>query len=138
MSPGEYRGFIRFFQSYATNNMLNKHNLRSVLFKYNIKPTNDELQQMIDCISVNTVGINLQGFIDYMSTWAGFRDQEQEYAECFRVYDRSGMGKLTREDIKYVMAKLGNDKMDIDQLMDMYSKDGVIAYDEFVQMMKKY
>ncbi len=54
MSPGEYRGFIRFFQSYATNNMLNKHNLRSVLFKYNIKPTNDELQQMIDCISVNS------------------------------------------------------------------------------------
>ncbi len=27
------------------------------------------------------------------------------------------------------MAKLGNDKMDIDSLMDMYSKDGVIAYD---------
>ncbi len=30
---------------------------------------------------------------------------------------------------RYVMAKLGNDKMDIDSLMDMYSKDGVIAYD---------
>ena len=55
---------------------------------------------MYCAILLVAVGINLQGFIDYMSTWAGFRDQEQEYAECFRVYDRSGMGKLTREDIK--------------------------------------
>ena len=38
--------------------------------------------------------------MDYMSTWVGFRDQEQEYAECFRIYDRSGKGVLTRDDIK--------------------------------------
>ncbi len=46
------------------------------------------------------MAIDLQAFVDYMATWTGFRDSDQEYAECFRIYDRSGRGELTREDIK--------------------------------------
>ena len=53
LSPGQYRGFVRYFQSFATNNTMNKHDLRGVLYKHGINATNSELQQMIDAISVD-------------------------------------------------------------------------------------
>ena len=54
LTPGQYRGFVRYFQSFATNGIMNKHDLRSVLYKHGVNPTNDELQQMIDAISVDS------------------------------------------------------------------------------------
>lgn len=65
-----------------------------------------------------------------MSSYKKFRDQEAEYAEAFRIYDISGNGVLTREDIKYCMNKIGI-KVDLDQLMDTVdtNRDGNIDYD---------
>ena len=53
LTPGQYRGFIRFFQTFASEGELTKHDLRAILFKYDVIPTNDELQDMIDSLSVD-------------------------------------------------------------------------------------
>merc|ERR1712212_51892 len=137
----QYRGFVRFFNQSQNNNILGKRELAGILSKYNLNPSDSELQQMIDAVSVDSQGITWEAFIDYVSTWTGFRDQEQEYAEAFRIYDRSGTGELSREDIRYVLNKLGTGitEAEITALIDEadINKDGAIQYDEFVKLMKK-
>ena len=44
--------------------------------------------------------IDMQAFIDYMATYRDFRDNDQEYAECFRTFDKENKGKLSRSDIQ--------------------------------------
>ena len=45
-------------------------------------------------------GVSLQAFLDYMATYQDFRDQETEYAECFRTFDKTASGKINRTEIK--------------------------------------
>ena len=75
-------------------------------------------------------GINWQCFIDLVSSYTSFRDVEQEYADAFRIYDVSKNGVLSRDDIKYVMGKLGIN-VNIDDLMEEVDKnhDNRIDYD---------
>ena len=42
----------------------------------------------------------MQAFIDYMATYRDFRDNDREYAECFRTFDKENKGKLSRSDIQ--------------------------------------
>ena len=42
----------------------------------------------------------MQGFIDYMATYRDFRDNDAEYAECFRTFDKDNSGTLSRQEIK--------------------------------------
>ena len=45
-------------------------------------------------------GIDLQCFLDYMATYRDYRDNDQEYAECFRTFDKDNSGSLSRGEIK--------------------------------------
>ena len=65
-----------------------------------------------------------------MGSYTSFRNEVEEYQEAFRIYDISGNGYLTREDIKYIMQKL-NMKLDVDRLMEEVdtNRDNKIDYD---------
>ncbi|XP_013384152.1 calmodulin-like [Lingula anatina] len=93
---------------------------------------------MIDAISVESSGISFQAFVDYCSGYTSLRKEEEEYLEAFRVLDSSGTGRLSKDDIKYVASKLGIVGFDADDVMAKIDtkQDGVIDYEEFVQMMK--
>merc|ERR1712062_951833 len=95
LSPQQHRGFVRFFNQSQNMNKLGKRELAAILSKYDIRATDGELQLMIDSISIDSNGIGLQAFMDYVSTWSSLRDQDQEYAEAFRIYDRSAQGLST-------------------------------------------
>ncbi|KAL4224706.1 hypothetical protein ACF0H5_015401 [Mactra antiquata] len=112
---------------------MGRNEVRAALNRAGTSPSNAELQQIIDLVSVDPNGISWQCFIDYVSSYTKFRDQEAEYAEAFRIYDVSGSGVLTRDDIKYVMQKLGLN-VDIDRLMDEVdsNRDGTIDYDGMI------
>lgn len=75
-------------------------------------------------------GISWQAFVDYVCSYTQLRDVESEYRDAFRIYDVSGTGMLSRDDIKYVMGKLGI-KCDLDELMNAVdtNRDGTIEYD---------
>ncbi|XP_053384580.1 calmodulin-like protein [Mercenaria mercenaria] len=137
-NPATYAGFLSYFNTNSHNGVLGSNELRAALVRAGANPSNQEIQQMIGLISVDPTGISWQCFIDYVSSYTKFRDQEAEYAEAFRIYDISGNGVLTRDDIKYCMEKIGI-RVDLDQLMDSVdtNHDGNIDYDEFCAMMKK-
>lgn len=81
-------------------------------------------------IHFSAQGITWQAFIDYVCSYTQLRDVESEYRDAFRIYDVSGCGMLSREDIKYVMGKLGI-KCDVEELMNLVdtNRDGTIEYD---------
>ncbi|KAL5014569.1 hypothetical protein ScPMuIL_008839 [Solemya velum] len=138
VSPSQYAGFLSYFNRLSVNGYMGRQELRAALIKAGVNPTMDEIQCIIDSISVDSRGIKFQGFIDFVSTYSALRDAEQEYAEAFRIFDRKGTGELSKEDIKYVMQKLGID-VDVEKLfkeVDL-NNDGFLQYDEFVCLMKK-
>ena len=51
-------------------------------------------------VTILASGISLQAFLDYMATYQDFHDQETEYAECFRTFDKTASGKINRTEIK--------------------------------------
>jgi len=65
-----------------------------------------------------------------VSSYSSLRDVESEYRDAFRIYDVSGTGVLSRDDIKYVLGKL-NIRVNLDELMDQVdtNRDGSIEYD---------
>jgi len=79
-------------------------------------------------------GIDWQAFVDYVSSYSSLRDVESEYRDAFRIYDVSGTGVLSRDDIKYVLGKL-NIRVNLDELMDQVdtNRDGSIEYDGKLQ-----
>ena len=59
-----------------------------------------DIQIMKQFVTISASGISLQAFLDYMATYQDFRDQETEYAECFRTFDKTASGKINRTEIK--------------------------------------
>ncbi len=47
-------------------------------------------------------GLDLQAFLDYIATHVDYRDNDQEYAECFRIFDKDNSGTLSRDEIRSV------------------------------------
>ncbi|KAL5007964.1 hypothetical protein ScPMuIL_013545 [Solemya velum] len=136
VTPAQYAGFLSVFNRSSSNGYLGRCELKALLERSGINATGAEVQQMIDCISVDCQGITFQAFIDLVSDYQSLRDVDNEYAEAFRLYDRTGSGKLTRDDITYVTKKLALN-MNVDTMFKEMGKSDSIDYDDFVQLMKK-
>lgn len=80
-------------------------------------------------MSISARGINFQAFVDYISEYQPLRDAKSEYTDAFRIYDRSGTGMISREDVTFVMKKLGV-PCNLDELFSQIetNKQGQIGY----------
>ena len=139
LSGSHYLALLKFFNSYQRDNVMGKQELRAVLSRKGINPTDSELQQMIDSISVESSGISFQAFVDYISEYDGLRNQDKDYSAAFNIFDRSGTGELSREDLAAVIGKMGQKGTDVDAIINACDKnnDGKIQFDEFIEVMKK-
>ncbi|CAH1793505.1 unnamed protein product, partial [Owenia fusiformis] len=139
ISGSQYLGLLKFFNSYQRNNVLGKQELRAILSRRDIKPTDTELQQMIDSISVESSGISFQAFVDYISVSPRLRDQEKDYSAVFSIFDRSGNGEISRGELTIVLVKMGRRYTEANAILEACdkNKDGKIQYDEFIEVMKK-
>ncbi|CAH1793506.1 unnamed protein product, partial [Owenia fusiformis] len=139
ISGSQYLGLLKFFNSYQRNNVLGKQELRAILSRRDINPTDSELQQMIDSISVESSGIGFQAFVDYISECPGLRDQEKDYSAAFSIFDRTGNGEINRGELAIVLVKMGHRFTESDAILEACdkNKDGKIQYDEFIEVMKK-
>jgi len=88
------------------------------------------------------------GSIDYTEFIAATLEQSKYMKDevmwsAFRVFDKDGDGKITREELRSVIANSGDDLARVDadvaaMIQDADTdKDGVISYDEFKAMMQK-
>lgn len=139
LSGAQYQGIVEYFNKHSAGGVIGRNELKAVLStKCGANVTSQVLTEMIDMISVDGNGIGLQAFVDYCAVYTSLRNQDQEYADAFRIYDRSGTGQLRRDDVKYIMGKLGVAEFNADALMDKVDLDGngVIDFEEFKKMME--
>jgi len=102
-------------------------------------PTEAELGDMI-----NEVDLDGNGVIDFpefllMMARKNSPDQEAEIKDAFKVFNKSGSGRLTKDELKTALTALGEKLTDeeIGEMMEEadLDKDGGLKYDEFVKIM---
>eukprot|EP00808_Paulinella_micropora_P027697 g19876.t1 len=102
-----------------------------------LKPTDEELKRLIQ--EVDTVGdgdLNFTDFLRMMSEKLKHLDQEQEVKQAFQVMDPYDKGSITMEQLRAVMAKLGEEltQQDLDLVKRRVGSD-TIEFDQFLSLM---
>lgn len=103
-------------------------------------PSDAELQDMINEVDADGNGtIDFGEFLTMMAKKIDGNDREEEIRQAFKVFDKDGNGYVTADELKAVMASLG-EKLSDAEVMEMVKEadsngDGKIDYQEFVKMM---
>ena len=103
-------------------------------------PTESELCDIINEIDTGSGTIDFTNFANLMAAKMHHEDYyEDELIEAFKVFDRDGNGLISKAELKYVLANLGENLTDdeIDEMLtgDDIDGNGMIKYEEVVKMM---
>ena len=116
------------------------HELRLVMENLGLKPTQDELDDIIRDIDKDMDGqIDYNEFLRLMSTKLKDAQTQDELTEAFAVFDNTGQGYFTARELSDVsqMLKCNFTKDDIQEMIAVADLDGDthIDYEEFVKIM---
>ena len=125
-----------------TSGSISKDELKGVMKKLGSNPTDDEIQVMINSVDDNGDGeIDFDEFLVLMSAKKknSKEDPDKELKDAFKVFDADGSGTISRDELKKLMKRLGQNLTDseLDAMMDEVDTDksGEIDFKEFKSMM---
>ena len=100
-----------------------------------------DLNQMVNEIDVDGNGvIDFSEFLNLMSKMFAITSNDDDLAEAFKVFDRDANGHIQGNELKQVMANLGEymTAEEADEIVREADLDGdnAIDCDEFIKMMK--
>mmetsp|Transcript_24132 Transcript_24132/g.56661 ORF Transcript_24132/g.56661 Transcript_24132/m.56661 type:complete len:155 (-) Transcript_24132:363-827(-) len=104
-------------------------------------PTDEELHQMIEESDQNHDGvIDFQEFLDMVRRQEILQTNEPDIGlEAFKVFDVDGDGFITAEELRQIMAKLGETLTDeeVEMMIDEadVDGDGQVSYKEFSKLL---
>lgn len=82
--------------------------LGTILRSLDQTPTEAELQDMVNEVDGDGDGkIDFSEFLTAMARQMRDTDSEEEIREAFKVFDKSGNGFVSPDELKHVMANLG-------------------------------
>ncbi|KAL9556128.1 hypothetical protein MBANPS3_002020 [Mucor bainieri] len=114
--------------------------LGTVLRKFGMKPTDAELQDMVNDVDADGNGnIDFTEFLGLVKNMKTNTDETDDLKEAFKVFDVDGNGLIDREELRKVMSSL-NESLSEEELDAMIKEadtngDGQISFDEFKVMM---
>ena len=116
---------------------INLTELENIMKSIGQKPSESELQDMINEIDIDGEGvITFDGFISLMEKKLRDADTEEELIESFKVFDKDGIGLISSENLRDVVVSLGMkfSQEEIDEMIREADNDGdgFINYEEFV------
>ncbi|CAH1116262.1 unnamed protein product [Phaedon cochleariae] len=120
---------------------ISKAELGRVMRFLDFRPTDNELNQMIRAADIDGNGtINFDEFLVMMTKHAQQIDEEEEIRQIFRTFDKRHKGIIYPQDIKAVMAELGEEltQEEIDAMIVEVdpNRSGLIDYKKFEILMK--
>eukprot|EP00977_Amphora_coffeiformis_P007269 scaffold1581_cov169-Amphora_coffeaeformis.AAC.5 len=117
--------------------------LKHVMTELGNKPTDEEIQDMINLVDVNGDNeIDFDEFIVLMRLRMGDsgEDAEQNLRDVFDIFDADGSGYIDRDEMRVLMKKLAQDltEEEITLIMDEVDQDGdnQISFEEFRTLVK--
>ncbi|XP_010273771.1 PREDICTED: probable calcium-binding protein CML18 [Nelumbo nucifera] len=131
------------FRSFDRNNdgSLTELELGSLLRSLGLKPSQDQLDSLIQKADMNSNGlIEFSEFValvspDLLCTKSPYT--EEQLQKLFQIFDRDGNGYITAAELAHSMAKLGH-ALTVEELTGMIKEadtdgDGRINFQEFAQ-----
>ncbi|KAF3335978.1 putative calcium-binding protein CML17 [Carex littledalei] len=131
------------FRSYDRNNdgSLTQLELRSLLRSLGLKPTQDQLDALIQQADINSNGlVEFSEFVALVSPELLSNNcpySEDQLKQLFEMFDRDGNGYITAAELAHSMAKLGH-ALTAEELTGMIKEadtdgDGQINFQEFAR-----
>ncbi|XP_039144986.1 calmodulin-like [Dioscorea cayenensis subsp. rotundata] len=114
--------------------------LGTVMRSLGQNPTEDELKAMIDDVDADLNGtIDFSEFLNLMVHKMEDADSEKEMREAFKIFDKDQNGLISADELRSVMANLG-EKLTDEEVNEMIREadidgDGQVNYEEFVRIM---
>ncbi|KAJ8904381.1 hypothetical protein NDN08_000900 [Rhodosorus marinus] len=114
--------------------------LGGVMRSLDSTPSEEVLRMMISEVDADGNGsIDFAEFLTLMARKMKQSDGQDEILEAFKVFDKDGSGKISAEELRNVLLKLGEnltseEATDLIKAADL-NGDGEIDYEEFVKMM---
>lgn len=113
--------------------------LMTVMNVMGIRPTQDQLQEMIQAVDTDGNGtIEFEEFIALMARRMLKDDGQAELDEAFKLFDADGSGTISLEEVRDLMTSVGQGltEEEINELMTMADVDGngQISLEEFKAM----
>jgi len=141
LSEGQIAEFKEAFSLFnkAQDGFITLKELGAAMRSLGHNPSEPELGDMI-----NEVDLDGNGVIDFpefllMMSRKNSPEPESEIKEAYKVFNKSGSGRLTKDELKTALTALGEKLTDeeIGEMMEEadLDKDGGLKYDEFVKIM---
>ncbi|KAJ3123441.1 calmodulin-like 3 [Physocladia obscura] len=124
------------------DNHITPAELALVMRQFGLDATDGEVHDLVAEIDVDGNGaIEFDEFIDLMARKMREVDSEEELRSAFKVFDEDGNGFISAQELRHVMASMGENLSDGDiaAMLNDYdvNGDGQIDYNEFLAMMAK-
>jgi len=142
LTPRELLEFERAFAmlDYEKDGTVTTKELNHFMHKLGKKPTESELQEMINAVDTNGNGdIEFTEFLNSMTQKMCQEPNDDEVREVFRIFDKDNSGYITVDNIRVVMLDL-NIQLGEEELEEMVrdadmDADGYVSYEDFFGMM---
>ncbi len=119
---------------------ISTNELGTVMRSLGQNPTEEELVIMIEEVDEDSSGtIDFKEFLGLMAKKMQDIDTEDDLIDAFRVFDMDGNGCISANELKFVLANLG-ERISDEEIEEMIRDsdtdgDGLIDYKEFIRIL---
>uniref|UniRef100_A0A0D9XTM5 EF-hand domain-containing protein n=1 Tax=Leersia perrieri TaxID=77586 RepID=A0A0D9XTM5_9ORYZ len=144
LSEQQISDFRDAFSLFDKNNdgCISREELATVLTSLGMAPSQEDLQDMIVAVDEDGNGtIEFDEFLSIMKKklHENGNDDEEELRKAFRIFDKDDNGFISPNELRMVMASLGDEltEHEIDDMMKAAdtNNDGQVDYEEFKRVM---
>ena len=139
ISDDQLRSFKKTFNHFAKKGEMKPEDLPNAFKMLGIKPTDDEIREMLEEIG-NETPIDLIEFTICVYYFLRGADSQEELINAFKIFDKKNEGKLPAATITKILTSLKHpvSQQLIDDTLKQLDTDGkhMIDYAEMIRMMR--
>ncbi|EAY00901.1 EF hand family protein [Trichomonas vaginalis G3] len=141
LTNNQLKSFKKAFNHYSrqNNGILKPEDLPKALKMVGIRPTDEEIQEMIEEIGTDNP-IDIVEFTICIYYFLRAADTQEELINAFKIFDKKKQGKLPTATIQQILTSLKHPVSQplIQELISQLDKDGshMIDYAEMIRLMR--
>jgi len=100
-------------------------------------PSSDLTQELFHFLDIDETGsLKFQQYLVGVSMLQAEKTQDEFVKQCFFLYDKSGDGAVSREELRQIMKRVfqGTSEADMQSFMEQIDLNGRITYKQFAQV----